>query len=69
MEYGLLMKGVCEIKMKQKNKEVGFLSMLLDTWVVSLLGNLLTGKALKAKLPGQGVAKAGEATIRADQYF
>ena len=43
--------------------------MLLDTWVVSLLGNLLTGKALKAKLPGQGVAKAGEATIRADQYF
>ena len=68
MEYGLLMKGVCEIKMKQKNKG-GFLSMLLDTWVVSLLGNLLTGKALKAKLPGQGVAKAGEATIRADQYF
>ena len=32
-----------------------------------MLGNLLTGKGVKAKIPRQGVIRAGEKTIRAGQ--
>ena len=35
------------LKMKQKKKKSGFLSMLLDTLGPSLLENLLTGKGVK----------------------
>ena len=34
--------------------------MLLCTLGVSLLGNLLTGKRVKAKIPGQGAIRAGK---------
>ena len=54
--------------MELKNKEGGFLSMLLSTLGASLLGNLLTGKgmmtagegsvAIRAK--GEGIVRAGE---------
>ena len=39
-----------------KEQRRGFLSMLLGTWSVSLLGNMLVGK---------GMNRAGEAFIRA----
>ena len=61
-ESGLLMKGVREIiKTKSKEQKGGTLSG------ASLLGNLLTVKALKAKIHGLGVVRACEGTIRADQ--
>ena len=41
--------------------------MLLGTLGASLLGNLLTGKGVKAKIPGGGVTRARERTIRASQ--
>ena len=44
-ESGLLLKGVTQtVQNKVKEQKGGFLSMLLGTLVVSLLGNLLTGK-------------------------
>ena len=49
---------VKQLKMKQKNKKRGFLSMLLGTLGASLLGNLLTGK---------GVMRAGEGVIATSQ--
>ena len=39
----------------------------LGTLGSSLLGNLLTGKGVKAKIRRQGVIRAGEKTIRAGQ--
>ena len=39
--------------------------MLLGTLSTSLLGNLLTGKRMKAKIPGQGAIRASEGVIRA----
>ena len=39
--------------------------MLLGTLGATLLGNLSTGKRVKAKIPGKEVMKAGEGTIRA----
>ena len=52
--------------MKQKNKKGDF-----SAWTVSanLLGNLLTGKGVKAKIPGRRVMTAGKQTIRAGQNF
>ena len=48
--------------MKQKDKNDGFLRMLLGTLGASLLGNPLTSKGIKAKMsgskaniPGQGI--------------
>ena len=35
----------------------------------SLLGNLLTGQGLKAKIPGKGIMRASEGTIRASHDF
>ena len=43
--------------------------MLLDKLVASLLGNLLTGKAVKARIPWRRVIKTGERTIREGHYF
>ena len=43
--------------------------MLLGTWGASLLGNLLTGKGVKAKIHGQGVITTCEGTIIAGERF
>ena len=44
--------------------------MLVGTLGANLLGNLLTGKGFKrTKLPGQGIVRQGEGTIRAGQGF
>ena len=44
-------------------------SMFLGTLGASLLGKLLTGNGLKAKIPGRAVIRAGEGEIRAGQNF
>ena len=65
-----LIKGVSKtIRNEAKEQRVGSLSMLLDTLGVSLLGILLTGKGVKAKIPRQGVIRAGKGTVRAGQDF
>ena len=57
---GVLLKGVSEtIQHEAKEQRGGFLSMLLGTLGASLLGDILS-KAL----PGKGVIRAGEGTIR-----
>ena len=58
-ESGLFIKGASKTIKNDSNKQKeGFLSMLLGTLGVSLLGNLLTGK---------GTIRAGESRIRADE--
>ena len=53
---GLLLQGVSERnKNEAKEQKGGFLSMILDTFGASLLGNMLAGK---------GVIRAGEGTAR-----
>ena len=60
-DSGLLLKGVSEtIKNNAKERKGGFLSMLLGTLGVSLLGNMLAGK---------GVIRAGERTARVGYGF
>ena len=55
-DSGLLLKGVREtIKNEAKEQKGRFLSLLLGTLGVSLLGNMLAGK---------GVIRAGEGTAR-----
>ena len=46
--------------MKLKNKEGGFLSILLGTLGASLLGDILS-----KDLSGKGVIRAGEGTVKA----
>ena len=60
-ESDLLIKFVSEIVKNEAKEEgnVGFLTFLKP----------LAGKKLKAKIPRQGVIKAGESTIRADQDY
>ena len=58
-DSGLLLKGVTEsVQNEVKEQRGGFLSMLLGTLGVSLLGNLLTGK---------GIYRAGEGSVRAGE--
>ena len=58
-EHDILLKGTSKtIKNKTKKQEGGFLSMLLGTLGVSLLGNLLTGK---------GLYRTGKGIYRTDQ--
>ena len=46
----------------------GFLSMLLATLSVTLLGNLLTGKGVKlSNITERGVIRAGEGAIKTSQ--
>ena len=53
---GILLKGVSKtIENETKEQRGGFLSMLLGTLGVSLLGNLLTG--------GKGMKRAGERSV------
>ena len=60
-ESGLLIKGASEtIKNEAKEQKGRCPSTLLGTLVVSLLGNLLTGK---------GTLRAGEGTVGAGQNF
>ena len=59
---GVLLKGVSEtIQHETKEQRGGFLSMLLGTLGVSLLGNLLTG--------GKGVIRAGERIKKKNQIY
>ena len=62
-ESNLLMKDVSEVI---KNR---ILNKLLGTLGASLLANLLTGKEVKAKIPGWEVIRADEGTTRAGQDF
>ena len=60
-ESGLSVKGISEtIKNEAKEQNRGFLSMLLGTLEVSLLGNLLAGR---------GAIEVCEGTIRAGEKF
>ena len=53
-ESGLLIKSVSEkIENKSKEQKVRFFGMLLDTLSTSLLGNLIIGKEVKAKIYGK----------------
>ena len=50
-DYGLFIHGVTEtIKNEAKEQKWRFLSTLLGTLGTTLLGNLLTGKIVKAKI-------------------
>ena len=51
------------------NKKGDFLTCFKGALGTSLLWNLLTGKGVKAKIPGQRVRRAGEGRIRAGQDF
>ena len=65
-ESGLLIIGVRKtIRNYEKRQRGRFLDMLLGTLRASLLGNLLTGKGVKAKIPGRGVIRGDEGTTRA----
>ena len=60
-DSNVLLKGVSEtIQHEAKEQRGGFLSMLLGTLGVSLLGDILS-----KGLSGKGVIRAGEGTIRA----
>ena len=57
-DSNILLKGVTKtIKNKTKEQKGGFLSMLLGTLVVSLLGNLLVGKGIVRAGSGNKKAK------------
>ena len=59
---------IIEIVQKEvKDQKGGFLSMLLGTFDVSLLGNLLTGRGIyrAGKGKGKGINRAGEGVLRA----
>ena len=57
--------------MKRKNKKLDLKGgeRLYGTLGASLLGNLPTGKEVKAIITEQGVIRAGEEMIRADQSY
>ena len=58
-DSGLLLKGVTEsVQNEVKEQKVGFLSTLLGTLGVRLLGSLLAGKRIHRA--GEGVVRAGE---------
>ena len=58
VDSGLLLKGVSEtIQSEAKEQKGGFLSMLLGTLGVSLLGNILAGKGMNRA--GEGFVRAG----------
>ena len=53
-DSNILLKGVTKtIKNETKEQKGGFLSMLLGTLGASLLGNLLSGKGIKADSEGR----------------
>ena len=57
-DSGLLLKGVTEtVQNEVKEQKGGFLSMLLGTLGVSLLGDILAGKGMNRA--GEGIVRAG----------
>ena len=63
-DSNILLKGVTKtIKNKTKEQKEGFLSMLLGTLGASLLGSLLSGKAIvrggSGNKKGKGIVRAG----------
>ena len=67
-EPGLLIKRVNEtIKTETKEQNRRFVSMLLRTLGVGLLGNLLPGKGATTASQDPGTIRAGKGTIRADE--
>ena len=65
-DSGLLVKGVTEtVQNEVKEQKEGFLSMLLGTLGVSLLGNVLTGQGVNRAGKGSGINRAGEGVLRA----
>ena len=65
-DSGLLLKGDTKTAQnKVKEQKGGFISMLLETLGVSLLGNLLTGKRIYKAGKGKGINRAGEGVLRA----
>ena len=63
-DSNILLKGVTEtVKNETKEQKEGFLSMLLGTLDASLLGNLLTGKAVVRA--GYGNSNKGKGVVRA----
>ena len=80
----LLIKVVGEtVENEVKEQRRGFLSMLAATLGASLVGNMLEGGGMKSKIPesktkilgvgvsleGEGMTRADEGTIKADQDF
>ena len=65
-DSGLLLKGVTEtVQNEVKDQKEGFLSMLLGTLGVSLLGNVLTGQGVNRAGKGSRINRAGEGVLRA----
>ena len=65
-DSGLLLKGVTKtVQNEAKEQKGGFLSMLLGTLGVSLLGSLLSGKGIYRAGKGKGINRAGEGIVRA----
>ena len=63
-DSGLLLKGVTKtVQNKVKEQKGGFISMLLETLGVSLLGNRLTGKRIYKAGKGKGKNRAGEGVL------
>ena len=63
---GILLKGVSKtIKNETKEQRGGFLSMLLGTLGVSLLGNLLSGGkgSVASRGKGEGIMRAGDGIV------
>ena len=53
--------------MRQKNKNMDFLGTCYQVHVFCLLGNLLTGKEVKATILRRGIIRADEGKIRAGE--
>ena len=65
-DSNILLKGVTEtVQNEVKEQKGGFLSMLLGTLGVSLLGNLLTGRGIYRAGKSKGINRAGEGVLRA----
>ena len=66
-DSNILLRGVTKaIKHGTKEQKGGFLSMLLGTLRVRLLGHLLLGKGVIAKRQGLGIVRVGYGTKRAN---
>ena len=59
-ESSLLMKGVNKTIKSRAKEKIGFSSIIVSTLIASLLGYLLTGKGVKAKILLQGKTRTGQ---------
>ena len=65
-ESGFLLKGLTKTtKNEAKQLKSRFLNILLGILGTGSLGNILTDKGVKARIPGRVVMRAGDRTIRA----